>query len=289
MKTRTDIHRPSAPTFDPTEYECRGVFYLGESPGVLAIIVGSDRNRHRQMIEFLQAQGYTQGGVYGSRACSHCSAYLSYTALMVHTPTKTYLHVGEDCLMNRFELDSAAEFQALRKEMAASRKQQKIQDKIETLVASHPLLAELTYLDGIGDRYSDFIADVALRFRQYGELSERQIEAVEAQIIRTVERQARRDAERAASTPAPLGRHEVVGKVVSVKIQEGYFEGTTTWKMLVVADAGYRVWATIPSNLEDLAPGMRVKFTATLALTKNDSDPDPGFVIGSRPSKAEIL
>jgi hypothetical protein len=34
---------------------------------------------------------------------------------------------------------------------------------------------------------------------------------------------------------------------------------------------------------------MRVKFTATLALTKNDSDPDPGFVIGSRPSKAEIL
>lgn len=290
MSTRTDIHRPSAPEFDPTDYTCVGIFYLGSNPYVLDSIVGMirDRSRHADAIERLKAQGMTRGGVYGSRQCSHCGAHLSFAALMVHTPTNTYLHIGEDCLDNRFELDKA-EFQALRKAAAKGMKRRKVAKMIEALCAEHPLLVELTYLDGVSDRYNDFVNDVGYRFRTKGELSEAQITAVERRVLCGMENQSRRDAERAASVPAPLGRHEVVGKVVSVKIQEGYFAGSSVWKMLVIADAGYRVWVTVPSNLDDLAPGMRVRFVATLALKRNDPNADPGFAIGSRPAKAEIL
>ncbi len=290
MSARTDIHRPSAPEFDPTDYVCVGVFYLGESADQ-GWTVGC-RAMHREAVKNLENQGITRSGVYGSRQCSHCGASLSYAALMLHEPTKTYLHIGEDCLDNRFELDSKAEFQALRKEQALNRKRMRKADQIAALVAEHPLLTAL--LDwGTARPYGEFVVDVGIRFRRDGQLSERQIETVESAITRSIERAHQaaiwENERREAAIVAPLGRCVVTGKVGTMKLVDGYFEDTSTWKMLVVADEGYRVWATVPSSLNDLAPGMRVRFTATLTLKKGDPNPDTSFVIGTRPTKAEIL
>lgn len=99
------------------------------------------------------------------------------------------------------------------------------------------------------------------------------------------------------SVPAPVGRVEVEGVVMSVKWQENDFGGSL--KMLVEADPGFRVWTTVPRDLSNIlvtyesgwqeyrevTVGERVAFTATLA----PSDDDPAFAFGKRPTKARVL
>lgn len=284
--TRTDIHRPSAEEFDPTDYFCAGFFYLGRPEGIGEDLARWHRSRHSEAIERLEAEGTVRGGVHGTRQCSHCGAHLSYVALMVHRPTNTYLHIGEDCLDNRFELESKAAFQAMRKEIAAGRKAQKLTAKIEALIEAHPLLAELTYI-----RYdecrSQFLCDLSTRLRMYGELSDRQIEAVERTMREGIRRQAQRDAEDAAAKPAPLGRVVVCGEVISIQDKETDFG--RVWKMTVRTQEGWAVYVTVPSNLDldDLPHGTVIEFTAT--LKRAEKNPRPGFVFGSRPTKARIV
>jgi hypothetical protein len=43
---------------------------------------------------------------------------------------------------------------------------------------------------------------------------------------------------------APDGRVEIVGTIISVKEQDGYMPGTSEYKALVLADAGYKVYGT---------------------------------------------
>lgn len=285
--TRTDAHRPSAAEFDPTDYQLHGVYYLGASANTMTMMgAESDRARHREALARLQAQGMTSAGVYGSRQCSHCGARLSYAALMVHTPTRTWLHIGEDCLDNRFELDSKAEFQLLRKQIAAKRKAGRKAEDLAALVAAHPLLVELTYNQpGTATSGNDFLSDVAGRFIHSGELSEAQIAAVESSLRRGMEWQAQRDVERAARKPAPAGRVTVRGTVTSTKWVESDYGMAE--KMGVLSDDGYQVWLTVPASLKihDLARGMRVQFDAKLQ-PKND---DPTFAYGGRPTKGQLI
>lgn len=174
--------------------------------------------------------------------------------------------------------------------------------KVAAVVAEHPLLAHVTTENGAGvtERFGGgFITDVAWKLRANGELSPRQLSSLETAIARTIkaeEREAHR-AERKALldagqrpadySPAPSGRVEVTGEIVSVKGYENSFSpyaGATTWKMLVRADAGYKVWATIPNGIRGIK-GERIRFTAM--LTPKTEDPE--FAIAKRPSKAETL
>lgn len=287
--TRTDIHRPSADEFDPTDYQFMGCYYLG-GPSVAASVLfpaaESDRDRHREALESLKAQGYQPAGVHGWRRCTHCGAGLSYVALMVHEPTKTYLHISEDCLDNRFELDSKASFQRLRKQIAESRKAGRKAARLAELCDAHPLLIELTYNQpGTSVSGNNFLGDVAGRFIHSGELSEAQIDAVERSLLRGMEWQAQRDAQQAARKPAPSGRVTVRGTVTSTKQVENDFG--MVWKMGVLSDDGYQVWVSIPRELDDhdIARGMRVEFTARLKPSENDYT----FAYGSRPTKASLL
>ena len=100
------------------------------------------------------------------------------------------------------------------------------------------------------------------------------------------------------SVPAPVGRVDVEGVVVSVKWQENDFGGSL--KMLVEAEPGYRVWGTVPKDLtmipvvkdngrweewREVNVGDRVAFTATLTPSEND----PAFAFAKRPSKARLV
>lgn len=301
--TRTDIHRPSAPEFDPTDYDCIGVFYLGEAVVNAGGGAIADRGLHRRALEALQARGITRGGVYGSRNCSHCGAHLSYAALMVHRPTNTYLHIGEDCLDNRFELDSKAQFQALRKATALNREQMRKADRIAALVAEHPMLAACLD-EASASAYGSFVASVGYQLRRDGRLTDRQITAIKQAIPRAIDRAHQsaiwddnRRTEQAQAQPAPAGRVVVTGKVLSIRDKETDFG--RVWKMTVLAVEGYRVWVTVPSDLDmdDLPHGTLVRFTATLApntkahskrWTPGDVE-DPYFAFGTRPTKASIL
>lgn len=290
-ETRTDIHRPGSPDFDPEAYTLLGVFDLNPE-------FGDGRDRIRTVNAALDRGSSFAGSPHGSRQCGHCGHWpLRYAALLEHQPTKTLLWVGETCLDGRFEL-SKAEFRALREAAALNRERMAKADRIAQLVDDCPPLAWLTYPDCDTIADNDFLADVAARFRRDGRLSNPQIEAVVKAIIRDTERRearAARDARAAelaaAGVTAPEGKVTVEGEIVSTKLKDGYMGGVTA-KMTVRADAGWAVWVTVPSALTpvtkadmyDELVGARVRFTATLTR----SDRDPLFAFGTRPTKATI-
>lgn len=280
---RTDIHRPSAAEFDPADYACIGVYDL-QTPG---------QQGRRLDIDRLETQGYSAADIHPIGQCSHCGAYLRYTALMAHRPSMTYVWIGEQCLGNRFESLTKAEFASLRKAAALNTERLRKTDRITTLVIDHPVLAEI--IDpASASAYGSFVASIAYQLRGNGRLSDRQISTVEAAIGRAVvkaydeaHRMAEQMIERAAAAPAPAGRVTVTGEVVHTKWQDNDFGGSL--KMLVMATTGYRVWVTVPDSLLDdrcqLAKGTMVRFDAKLT----PSAEDPQFAFGSRPTKASRI
>lgn len=277
---RTDIHRPSATEFDPEAYTYYGSFDTNpEMPW------GAGEVRARmEAVRALVDQGYRFGSG-GSGTCGHCGARIRYAALLARADVREMIFVGEQCLDNRFDL-SAAEFQALRKKGALNRERARKADRIAAAVEASPVLAWLTYPDALT---STFLADVSRSFLHYGELTARQIEAVEKSMAKDLERAAAREAReqearkaREAGVTVPSGRVVVEGVVGTIREQEGYYG--TTWKMLVVSDAGWKVWGTVPSSINPFA-GDRVRFTATVTASEDDAL----FGFYARPTKAEVL
>jgi hypothetical protein len=137
--TRTDIHRPSAPEFDPENYIVRGFADFHDTEGYRPV----------QVVSALVDEGYSFGSApHGSGQCSHCGAALRYAALLSHEPTKTLLYVGETCLDNRFST-TAAEFSRMRKEAAAKAEATRRQGKAHDFFEQHPDMVDLTYIHNI--------------------------------------------------------------------------------------------------------------------------------------------
>ena len=94
----------------------------------------------------------------------------------------------------------------------------------------------------------------------------------------------KRDADHKAGEDAPEGRIVITGTVLAFKWQRSMQFGDTL-KMLVQDDRGFRVWGSVPKNLDDAERESRITFTAT--VTASDRDAKFGFF--KRPTKAEIL
>lgn len=274
MNARTDVHRPSAPEFDPEGYECYDVYDLHPREG--------DYRELNRELPKIEARGY-HFAVIGSHdgileQCIHCGAHLRYAALMLHAKTMTYGFVGEQCLANRFTGMTSAQFKALRERAALNRERTSKTAKIAALCEEHPLLTWLTY----PVYFNAFVGDVGGQMLRNGELSERQIATVERSIVQETERSDERSAQRAQLTRAPGGKVRVTGTVLSTKEKET--DWGWTLKMLVMDDRQFKVWITVPSAL-NVEKGDRVAFFCTL---KPSAD-DPSFAFGSRPTKAEKL
>lgn len=133
-----------------------------------------------------------------------------------------------------------------------------------------------------GKPVNGILLELSGKLRRFGSLSAGQIALAEKIVAEDAERAAKRAAEQAAANPAPAARVTVTGVVTGLREYDGDFG--TTYKMHVKADDGYRVFVTIPRDI-DPAIGDRVRFTATLA----PADDDPTFAKGSRPVKGAIL
>ena len=296
--TRTDIHRPSSPDFDPADYECRGVFDLHPEDGTMAA--------RRHVVAALVAEGIRFGGVHPTGQCDHCGTYIRYEALMVHRPSRTIVTVGETCLDDRFALATRADFKALRAaaaaKSAATREAHRLhataQAAVEWLGEAHPLLVELSYAGNGGLVDQDmFLEDIARSLYRNGELTGRQEQAVERALTRTMERQARDDeraretaARQSSGVQAPSGRTDVTGTVGAVWTRDGMYGLERKWR--VVDDSGYVVIGTIPSSLVPDHPtplqslsGRRVSFAAQLTPT----DDDATVAWSKRPTKARLI
>lgn len=144
MTRRTDIHRPSAPEFDPEAYEFFGCFDLNPDP----MWGGAEIHARRELVSSLVKQGWKFTSVHGSGQCGHCGARIRYAALMGHTATKGLIYVGETCLDNRFEL-TKSEFDRLRKEASLNRERSRKADRIAALIEEHPVLVWASYARNI--------------------------------------------------------------------------------------------------------------------------------------------
>jgi len=298
--TRTDVHRPSAPEFDPEGYELRGVFDLRPewpTPG--------EARARIELVNHLIGQGYRFAGVHPSDQCGHCGAHIRYAALMVRPDVAEMIYVGETCLDNRFSV-SKTEFAELRKRAAALAKRHREISAHDEACAAHPALAYATYARNLratvenryGERavrYSglewglDVATDIMFRLARSGKISDAQIRLVgrivdeqDAKLARFAEREAARLAKETSIEPLSAGRQEIEGVVVSRKAVNS--EWGVSYKMLVKLDSGQRVYGTEPSSLQ-VGPGSRVRFTATVTPATDE----PSFGFYSRPTKAEAL
>lgn len=286
--TRTDVHRPSAPEFDPADYSFVAVYDSGaEWPEANAYF----RAQRARLLD----EGWTFGGVHGgSGQCDHCGALLRYSALMLHHPTRTMIYVGEQCLDNRFEM-TKAEFQAARKAAQLDRERQAKLVAFNTLCTDVPELVWATYAWNIGvagatyetrPRWVDepdgeqvtapvegttwaernrkdwaisTLVDVARKARRYGSFaSEKQAQLVvrlvgelEAAEAVTAEREAKKAAEREARPNAAIGE---VG-------DRRDFTGTVRWFDHFESNFGYTP-KTNTVMIIDTAEGT-VKWTAS--------------------------
>lgn len=272
---RTDIHRPSAPEFDPQGYDLHDVYDTHPEEG--------DNRQRGEDVRRLVGEGFRFTSAHGSGQCGHCGAHIRYAALMLHRATMGMIYIGETCLDNRFDAGlTAGKFQRLRKAAKLNRERATKTARIAAIIAAHPTLEPLQHPDA-AIAMGDFVADVMFKLASYGELSDRQIEAVERAVVRKAERDAEAAA-KPAPKPVPVGKMTVTGAVVSTKAEHNPYSYGMLYKMLVEHTDGWRVWGSVPAGLadEDLHRGDLVTFDATVER----SDRDEAFGFFKRPRNA---
>jgi hypothetical protein len=126
---------------------------------------------------------------------------------------------------------------------------------------------------------------IASKLRQYGSISEKQLELV-ASLKAQADERAAKDAEFAPKASAPEGRLEVTGTVLGFKDIESEY-GVTTKMIVRLLNTFAKVYVTVPSKVEGghLDRGSNVRFTATFERSRDDQF----FAVGKRPTKAALV
>lgn len=284
--TRTDEHSPT--NMDPEAYEY--VYAFDNQAGA----VTETEQDWRRIIHAGIAKSPMADR--GTSQCHHCGAHIRYVAIMKHLPTGAFIAVGEQCLDNRFSLASKADFDRLRKAAALDRQQQRIKTAAAEFVDGitdagiRNALDRNTDLDELLEHHDYAIRTVGdIRrklWNNYGDLSERQVAFVGRLLAEAIEKQ-----EKAAmpvviepTVPAPEGRIEIEGLVISRKWRDDDYGGSMKITVKVDTPDGYfLVWCTEPAAITS-ERGDMVALTATLKR----SDSKDFFAFGKRPSKARI-
>lgn len=272
---RTDIHRPSA--IIPADYQYVTSYHLATTVDGWPV----PPYNVDYVIELRHTHTFARTGGLGK--CSICGANFIYGDVWCHEPTGEHLHVGQDCAA-KYEMmadRSAFEVETDRRKATAVRSAIRAEEATRRagFLAAHPGLEAALAVE------HNIIADIASRFRQYGNLSEKQIAlvmkiAAEATTPRAVEQHV----------AAPTGRQTFRGVVVSAKAHEGSFgiESKMTVKVTTL-NGTWLAWSTIPAALLDTVPvgeqgryanlrGAEVEITATLSPGK-----DAHFAFAKRP------
>lgn len=215
--------------------------------------------------------------------CAHCGKRIRYVAELKKITTDEVITVGETCLDSRFGI-TRAEFDALREQGKLNAQRATLNERKAQFIAEFPVMQEI--INRKNDNH--ILADLALKFDMYAELSTKQLELGKklfAQVDEYNARKAVRDAADAEliaqGVEIPTGRVLVDGKVLSTKFEETEFGYSA--KMLVQDKAGWKVWCSIP-GYRDLVNGTNVRFSVDI------TPKDKLFGFGKRPTKfvAEI-
>lgn len=306
--TRTDIHRPSAPDFDPEAYRLVDVYDLHWQ--------STDHRDLSKAVEELAKQSVVQAP--HSTGCGHCGqTNLRYVALLVRDDVNEWIFVGQDCLVGRFTSMTKAKFTELRKAAELERQKQAVKTSWLAFCAANPAMAYASYADNISltmrqearelglntaKRHGDdhlfasgtnwglnVMEDIARKSRRYGDASAKQVALIErilgeletkwnAYLVREVAKLSE-----PAAAPLTAGRQVLEGVVLAAKWYDNDFGGAL--KMTVKLDGGQRVFGSVPASIDNVDKGDRVRFTAT--VEPKDEEPDFGFF--KRPTKGEVV
>lgn len=269
---RTDIHRPGAIIPQDYDYVGQEVFetdVLVCAPG----IVLAERAR-------IQAHMGRTGGTYSDHDhggnCMVCGAAAIYTVLFHHRPSNVYIRTGQDCAIKMELGGDERDFNAFRAAVHDARLAQAGKKKAQAILTDAGLAATWQYAEYVGgEREEGTIRDIVSKLVQYGSLSEKQLAFLRTlldRIATRAERLAQRQAETDAAAPCPTGRVDVSGVILSTKVVASDFSRFGTLKMLLKADAGFKVWGTIPAalNSDNFKVGTRVTIRATVTPSKDD-------------------
>lgn len=272
MSNRTDCHRPGA--IVPSNY-AHVIFYALPDHNV-----PGDRGLNVDFVRKLYTDE-TPREFYGAIGkCGVCGACFKYGELWRHVPTGDLVHLGHECA-HKYELvadmdDWSAELESLKARRAAYIQGQLNARKRDQFLARHEGLREALETDHY------IVRDIASRFRQWHEISEKQV-ALVMKLAGEAGERAARPAE--VNVPAPISdkRQTIEGVVVSVKDQETAYGITTRATIKVTTPEGvWLCWGTVPHS--DAKRGDVVKFDAKLEAGK-----DAHFAFFKRPTKASIV
>jgi hypothetical protein len=243
---------------------------------------GIHRADGRCCIVGLQAQravGAAKFADHGSPStCTVCGARFNDGDVWFHEPTSTYLFIGHECAEKYQLLADRGDYNAFttsrERGRAAYRLAQARKSAYDTFCEKHEgLAADLKVPHRI-------VEDIASKLRRYGSLSDAQVA-----LVRKLANEVRNPPPAEAHVPAPEGRVEVTGTVVSIKPYTSDLYGTTM-KMTVKVETpkgSWLCWGTVPAAI-DPRRGDQVTFSATL---KHGNEPH--FAIYSRPTKARLV
>lgn len=310
MTKRTDLAAPSV--IDPATFHFVAGVYFGSNPDedfdeLLGLWMaekdvdgkaGWYSKRPAVLAEFPPLN--PDGNFVRKGTCDHCGARFDWGSVYAHT-SGLHIVVGNVCadktmtVPSRLELDVSrmkARIAAARKaaRLATTAREQAVREGIEWLYC--------------GKHEHKILDDIARNGLKWGTLSMRQLELVRRIHSGTkaqweIERDARiaaRAAEKTAAQPVPVTdkRLSIKAVVLMTREQDGYM-GATVLKMLVRAEAGFKLWGSVPRNLlndvchdnagDETLRGKTVEFCAM--VTRSDRDEKFGFF--SRPTKARVI
>ena len=208
----------------------------------------------------------------GGWRCDCCGHSLKYACEVVHKPTLTGYFIGRDCANTLTSL-AHLNFEGLSVAAAARAKARQNVASWKTRNPQHREVIEWA----LNDPAAHYIArDIARKVAQYRDISQRQIELVYKLRQQQIDRAAAKAAEPQPTAPAPEGRAEVTGTVLSIKVVQNDFGSAV--KLLVRLTDNNKVWVTKPSG-SDAQRGWTVSLRATFERSHDDEH----FAFGSRP------
>lgn len=277
MKTRTDIHSPSH--IMPENYSYEGTVYLGADEWASGL---NETTAHTA----LATHGWQAGNFAAKGTCDHCGAWFLYGAVFTHAPTGDAICVGHICAAETFGASSRAELDLKRMKtaVATARERARIAGEVVDFLGQNEGLAGMLNCEHY------IVQDIKNKLHRYGSISERQIALVEKLAKEAIERDEKKAAQALEPTvPVVTGKAiTVTGIIVSTKMQDTQFGSTL--KMVVKDDRGFRVWGTVPANIEghddnSELRGIRIAFVCNVEASKDDES----FGFFKRPRKCTMI
>lgn len=287
MTKRTDIHRPAS--LIPSNYRHVMSFaHAGTEAGWPVPAMDLD-----VVIEMTKTKPFFR---LNTGSCHVCGAHFRMGDVFVHEPTGEHIITGWECAdrittLDRSSFSSRHEAMA-EQSLAVARREAIAEQKAAWLAGNADLVEDLKL-----DHY--ILEDMSRKLARHGSLSEAQVDLarkIAGEVRAREAAKAQRDAE--AKCPVPEGVQVVRGTLVSVKWKDSDYGGALKMTVRVeTPDGVYRVWGTLPSNLQSEhgkiqnngertgIVGAVVEFTATITRSKEDSS----FGFAKRPRKDRVV